>query len=111
MDKSIDIIVGEKIRERRIELGMSQAELAFKLGYKSQQAISLIELGKRSLTPDQLLEMAKVLGTTHGYLLGDDDDDRDALTDEIKKLFQQLTPEQQTAVLRMIESIVTDKDR
>ena len=35
----------DRIKLRREELGMSQQELAYKLGYKSRSTINKIELG------------------------------------------------------------------
>lgn len=37
--------IGEKIAQRRTELGMSQMQLAIKIGYKSRSSINKIELG------------------------------------------------------------------
>lgn len=38
--------IGEKVRQRRIELGLSQEELALKMGYKSRTSINKIENGR-----------------------------------------------------------------
>lgn len=38
--------IGERIRQRRIELGMSQDELAKRCGYKSRSSINKIELSR-----------------------------------------------------------------
>ena len=44
--------IGDRIRLRRVELGMTQQELAEKIGYKGKTAISKIEAGE---TPQQAL--------------------------------------------------------
>lgn len=48
------------ISGRRRALGMSQSDLASKLGI-SQRYVSAIELGSRALTVDRLLEILNVL--------------------------------------------------
>lgn len=40
--------IGERIRNRRIELNMTQEELAKKAGYKSRSSINKIELSRDS---------------------------------------------------------------
>lgn len=54
--------IGKKIKDRRKELGMTQQELADKMGYKNRSAICLIETGKEeNLTFERIGEFAKVL--------------------------------------------------
>ena len=38
-------MLGNFIKQRRIELGMTQEDLAHKLGYKSKSSINKIEMG------------------------------------------------------------------
>lgn len=52
---------GQKIKERREELGMSQQELANRVGLKTKSAISLIENDKRGIDKDLLINFANVL--------------------------------------------------
>jgi transcriptional regulator with XRE-family HTH domain len=59
--------IGKKIQHRRIELGLTQQELAKKLGYKTKGAICRIEANERSITASQIIEFAKVLGTNPSY--------------------------------------------
>lgn len=61
--------VGEKIKNKRLELGWSQDELAKRCGYKSRSSINKIELA-RDLPLKKIEIMAKVLGVTPGYLMG-----------------------------------------
>lgn len=66
--------VYDRIKNRRLELGMSQAELATKLGYKSRSAINKIESGLRDISQSKLLQFANALETTPTYLMGWEDD-------------------------------------
>jgi len=52
---------GQKIKERREELGMSQQELADRVGLKTKSAISLIENDKRGIDKDLLVNFANAL--------------------------------------------------
>ena len=61
--------VGERIKQRRLELNLSQEELALKVGYKSRSSINKIELA-RDLPLRKVEVMAKALDTTPGYLMG-----------------------------------------
>ena len=77
--------IGERIKKRRIELGMSQEELAHKLGYKSRSSINKIELGGQNLTQPKIKKIADALDTTPDYIMGWDKDD-DNHTDYFIKL-------------------------
>ena len=72
---------GERILKLRTEKGMTQDELAQKLGYKSRSSIAKIENGARDVPRSQIVELAKALGTTPSVLMGwEDDKPADALT-------------------------------
>jgi transcriptional regulator with XRE-family HTH domain len=62
-------IFAERMRETRLELGMSQAQLARKMGM-SQQAISSIEGGRRESYLFTALCVADALGVSLDYLAG-----------------------------------------
>ena len=61
---------GERVKTRREELGMTQDELAKRLGYKSRSSINKIELDQRNMKQSQIADLAKALNTTPGYLMG-----------------------------------------
>lgn len=60
---------GERIRARRIELGMTQDELAKKAGFKSRSSINKIELS-RVLSNNKIEQMARLLDCSIAYLMG-----------------------------------------
>ncbi|MEM2120614.1 MAG: XRE family transcriptional regulator [Archaeoglobaceae archaeon] len=60
--------VGEKIRELRKKLGISQAELAKRLNI-DQTTVSYYEHGKRAITLDMLQRIADALGVNLDYFL------------------------------------------
>jgi transcriptional regulator with XRE-family HTH domain len=53
--------MGEIIRQRRIELGLSQEELAVRCGFKSKSTISKMESGQRTTKQKNLLQVARAL--------------------------------------------------
>ena len=61
---------GARIKKRREELGLTQEELAKKLGYKSRSSINKIELGERRLTQKKILTIATALDVSPLYILG-----------------------------------------
>lgn len=60
----------ENIRNRRIELGMTQDELAKLSGYADRTSIAKIESGKTDLPQSKILSIANALGVTPGELMG-----------------------------------------
>jgi len=66
-------IIGERVREKRQLLGISQARLAAKLQVQNvvieQKAISRIELGERLVTDYELLALAESLNVSVMWLL------------------------------------------
>ena len=62
--------IGKRIRARREELGITQEELASRLGYKSKTTIAKIENGTNDIIQSKVIEFAKVLDTTPAYLMG-----------------------------------------
>lgn len=70
----------EKIRKLREDLGMSQEELALKVGFKTRSSVTKIEQGQRDLSQSQVVLFAKALNTTPEYLLGwEEKDDKKEL--------------------------------
>lgn len=63
-----------RIRSRREELGISQDELAKRVGYKSRSSINKIEMGKNDITQSKIAEIAAALDTTPEYLMGWEDE-------------------------------------
>lgn len=62
--------VGKRIRARRLELSLTQDDLARKIGYKNKATISRIEADTRDITPSILKRIADALLVTPAYLMG-----------------------------------------
>ena len=68
----IDLVVGQRIRQRRLELGVSQPELGLALGLSFQQ-VQKYETGKNRISASMLVRAARMLRTTVADLVGEGD--------------------------------------
>src|SRR5579864_7061019 len=64
---AIDRFIGKRIRERRMMSGLSQRELARRLGIPSQQMIYNYERGYNAVSAGRLYEIASILSTPVDY--------------------------------------------
>ena len=65
--------VGERIKQRRIELGLTQMELAQRMGYNTKSAICKVEKNGDNITTDRITKFANALGVSESYLMGWED--------------------------------------
>ena len=94
-------IIADRIKKRRQDLGITQADLAERCGYKSKVSISRIELGKQDVPLDKLEIIARELYTTSSYLQGWDDsvDKLTSVDDGVAKYLDMLHKDPQYKVL------------
>lgn len=88
--------IGERIRNRREQLNMSQDELAKKIGYKSRSSINKFETS-RNLPLDKVELVAKALECPPSYLMGWADDELPSDNVQaylIREMYKHFTPEQ-----------------
>jgi transcriptional regulator with XRE-family HTH domain len=82
--------IGENIRRIREERGMTQEELAIRVGYTSKSTINKIEQGVNEVRQNKIVEFAKALGTSPAVLMGwvneEVDKKNDAIADIVLKL-------------------------
>ena len=118
--------IGNRIKNRRKKLGLSQEELANKMGLKSKSTICKIERGEDNLTTDTINKYADALNTTPFYLMGYEDEDGNVISetttvpnndlsfDEISKayklfkLYSDAPAEVQSAVEILLKSSQSD---
>ena len=65
-----DTDLSGRIRQRREQLGLSQEELAARMGYRSKSSITKLEKGINDLPRAKLEELAAALDTTPAWLMG-----------------------------------------
>lgn len=112
--------IGQRVKLRREELGLSQEELAKRIGYKSKTSINKIELDFRNLTQSKIKAIADALDTTPSYIMGWDEEaeeakkaapiEEDSLNAEIIKLFMGLTADQKKEALNYLRYLSTKSE-
>lgn len=115
--------IGERIKNRRKALNMSQDDLAKKLGYKSRSSINKIERDASGLPQTKIAAIARALDTTPSYIMGWDEEIKkdpvglaerhfEILMDEdftdIFEDFKKLTPEGKKMAKKIIHSLVDE---
>ena len=112
--------VADRIKELRIEQGLTQMDLAKKIGKKDKSSICKIEGKKNDITLKDVSRVAIALGTTPEYLMGWDkpqkpNEKTGELLVEIRKSprllrlvedFMKLSQAQQESVLALIHSMI-----
>lgn len=77
----IKLNIGKNILAARKRLGLTQEELAARVGYKTKSAINKIELGVRDLPQKKIAAFAQALDMTPGQLMGWDEKPAEELQD------------------------------
>jgi len=76
----LELIIGARMRTRRRQLGLSQSDLAERLGVSFQQ-VQKYERGANRVAASTLFAAAQALGTTIAWMVGEEvsgrDDDED----------------------------------
>jgi len=104
---SVDVYIGKRIRARRAELGVSQHNLASRIGVTFQQ-IQKYEHGRNRCGPARLIAIAKALQVPIGYLLPAETEKFDYPPDEdILSLRLPALLEELRAVLQELEKLVS----
>lgn len=111
-DAETNKMIGAIIRRRRIELGLSQEELAERCGFKSKSSINKMESGVQGLPQSKIIAVAKALETTPGYILGweavEENQQQEYYTDEVTA---QIAEDMATNPnLRMLYDVQRDMD-
>lgn len=61
--------IGERVKQLRLNKGLTQEELSEMLGYKSKSSVAHIENG-RDIPRSMVVKLAELLDTTPAYLMG-----------------------------------------
>ena len=88
----------ENIKKRRIELGMTQADLAKKVGY-TRSGICRIEAGETDLSESKIKMFADALLTTPSELMGWDEKEQFFLEPDVAQIVQSLLDRPEMKVL------------
>ncbi len=82
--------IGERIKARRIELNMTQDELAEKVGYKGRSSINKIEKGFNDLPRNKIEKFASVLKVSQGFFL--EDEPKDMTVEDLCEKYSNIRP-------------------
>lgn len=121
-EKKVNIVndgIGENIRKMRKKRGISQTQLANKLGYKSKSSIAKIENGNGDIPRSKLPQFAAALNCSISYLTGwnelqtfDDEHKVETPYDILCNKIGQLPPSDLNAVSEYVDFMLTkNKER
>lgn len=103
--------LGERIREERLRLNLTQAQLAEAIDI-SDTYMGAIERGERSLTLDTLVRLVNRLGVTIDYMLADSVSDTDAnIINQFKQIVDQQPLERKQMALNVLRTIFSYFDK
>lgn len=92
----------DRIRELRIQKGMSQNDLALKTGYADRTAISKIEKGQVDIPRSKIQAFANVFGVSPSYLMDGETKTTPSIDDEIVSAFLTLPDDKRKQVIEFI---------
>lgn len=105
--------IGERIKQRRLELGWSQQKLADMMGYTSKSTITKIEKGNNDVAQRNIAKFADVLGVSIAYLMDWDEESQDfavitndPVLGELTRLIEKATPEQKENLLAIAKALL-----
>lgn len=101
------------IKIRRKALGLSQEELAKKMGYTSRSTIAKIESGRNDIPQSKIKAFAEALDTTPTVLLGlskDEPQDTDALSQKIITLASGLNAAGKQRIIDYMEILTSNSN-
>ena len=100
--------VYKNIKKRRLELGMTQSELARRSGYENRSSIARIERGDTNLPQSKIVDIARALKVTPSYLMGWEDEEVATLTamqEDTMEKFLMLNYEHQLVVKSIVDTL------
>ena len=108
MTHPTDEHVGQRLKSRRAAMGLTQTDVAERLGISFQQ-VQKYELGRNRISASKLHDIARFLNVNVGYFFdGLDKPEPDTLTPqtaeetEVLTLFRRQTPDTREAILRIL---------
>lgn len=90
--------IGDRVKYLREQKGMTQEELATRLGYKSKSSVAHIENG-RDIPRSMVVTLADILETTPAYLMGWDEEQKESTP----------IPQNRSAIIERINALPDDQ--
>lgn len=114
----VDNETRRRIMERRVELNISQLELAKRLGYSSRSSVSRVERGTLPLSKQAVSKWAVALQTTPEYLLHQADSvdgavvektEYDSDVENLVKLYSKMNKKERALLLDFANALLKNK--
>lgn len=106
----------DRIRNRRLELGLTQLEVAKRLGLTTKAAVSKVEGQGDNVTLKNVEKFAKALNCSKAYLMGWLDEDNEDIKENeteydeqferFKRYYSQLNQDQRKVIDNLLASLV-----
>ena len=109
--KNLQNSLGTRIKEARIKAGMSQKDLAERVGFESPTAISLIESDQRGVSVDILRKIGEVLHLDIDYLLSGKKNDEAVNIKYALRADKELGETDEKQILNFIDFIKNQKKK
>ena len=102
-------MIGKKLKERRLELGLTQEELAHMVGYTSKSTINKIEKDYHDVNQTTLIKLSNALKVSPTYFI--DGVEHEPVPSNAVSIFSEkfskLTPELQDNVMQYIDFLLS----
>ena len=106
MDKLLREI-GDRVKQVRLARGLSQSELAEKLGL-SDAYVSKIELGKNAMSVTVLIKLSDTLDVSADWLLRNRTREaREISVDEVEAMFMDCSPAERNTLMKLLQEMKT----
>lgn len=101
-------MIGKKVKARREELGLTQEELAKKLGYKSKSTINKIEKDINDVNQTNLLRLADALEVDAGYFIDIDVPNEDI--SRFTEIYSRLSDDNKAQVMSYMRFLLKEEE-
>ena len=100
--------VADRIKDLRVKQGLSQDDLAKKMGFKNRSSVTQVEKSGNDITLRKVEKYAKALGVSPAYLMGWEDYDvvispsepGDPIIVEVKRISEDMSTDSKIQLLK-----------
>lgn len=109
--------IGERIKAKRLELELTQEDLATRMGYKHKSSIQKIESGEADIVQSKVVAFAHALNTTVAYLMGWEEEEKlrrieeDTAFIDLKNTWIQMTEDQKHTLVSLAHALLNTESQ
>lgn len=103
---------GAKIKQKRLEIGMSQREFSKKVGYTDHSIVTRIESGQVDLPLSKLKKISEILDVSVPWLMGMDEENKTTIPtdmDEMAALWSAASEDKRKQALQYLRFILSEE--